>query len=301
MRARRQPRRGLRVVGRRRRVVRRVRVEERGEVLDLPAARAELELAAAVDRDACLGAVVVRVEEPLDAPEARRLEVERPRREGQADDVGDGVDRRIPGDPLAVRLEDGIRLVVQRGILQPRLRKGERDARVEGRIRRLVDRRSLVGALEVERVDRAGLDELVDQSVVPRRLSGRASRAGRDRDRARRGAARSSQGRRTASTRRSGGAWPRARAPRRATCPPGEGRGRAPRSRTPSGDTGGTGREPGRRARATGARRAPRRSRRCGASRRGEASRPPPGRPPDPPGCRWGPRRCLPRRLHEDG
>ena len=69
---------------------------------------------------------------------------------------------------VAVRLEDGIRLLVQRGILHPRVRKRERDARVEGRIRRLVDRRSLVGALEVERVDRAGLDELVDQSVVPR-------------------------------------------------------------------------------------------------------------------------------------
>ena len=93
---------------------------------------------------------------------------------GQADDVGDGVDRRVPGDPVAVRLEDGIRLVVQRGILQPRLGKRERDARVEGRVRRLVDRRALVGALEVERVDRAGLDELVDQSVVPRRRSGRA-------------------------------------------------------------------------------------------------------------------------------
>jgi len=95
-------------------------VEERGEVLDLPAARAELELAAAVDRDACLGAVVVRVEEALDAPESRRLEVERAWREGQADDVGDRVDRGVPRDPIAVRLEEGIRLLVQRGILQPR-------------------------------------------------------------------------------------------------------------------------------------------------------------------------------------
>ena len=75
---------------------------------------------------------------------------------------------RVPGDPVAVRLEDGIRLLVQRGILEPRVRKRERDARVEGRVRRLVDRRALVGALEVDRVDRACLDELVDQSVVPR-------------------------------------------------------------------------------------------------------------------------------------
>jgi len=64
-------------------------VEERGEVLDLPAARAELELSAAVNRNVCLGAVVVRVEEALDAPESRRLEVERARREGKADDVDD--------------------------------------------------------------------------------------------------------------------------------------------------------------------------------------------------------------------
>ena len=45
--------------------------------LDLAAARAELALAAAVDRDAVLGAIVVAVEEALDAAEARRLEVER--------------------------------------------------------------------------------------------------------------------------------------------------------------------------------------------------------------------------------
>ena len=142
-------------------------MEERGEVLDLPAAGAELELAATVDRDSLRGAVVVRVEEPFDAAEPRRLEVERPRREREARDVHNGVDGCIPRDPRPMRFENGIRLVVQRRILQPRLREGQRNARVEGRIRRLVDRCALVRALEVERVYGAGLDKLRDNRVVP--------------------------------------------------------------------------------------------------------------------------------------
>ena len=63
-RALRQPRSRLaRVELLRRDVVRRVGVEERGEVLDLAPARPELELAAAVDRDPALGACVVEVEQ----------------------------------------------------------------------------------------------------------------------------------------------------------------------------------------------------------------------------------------------
>src|SRR4051812_39043001 len=63
-RARRQPRRRLRqVVVRRGHVVRRVRVKEGGQVLDVAAARAQLELAAAVGAYAVLVAVVVRVEQ----------------------------------------------------------------------------------------------------------------------------------------------------------------------------------------------------------------------------------------------
>ena len=43
-------------------------MEERREVLDVPAARAELPLAASVGADAALGAVVVGVEEPRTLP-----------------------------------------------------------------------------------------------------------------------------------------------------------------------------------------------------------------------------------------
>src|SRR5262249_22012465 len=69
------------VVAARRHVVRAVRMEERGEQLDLAAADPELELAAAVEHDPALLGVVVEVEEPLERAEARRLDVERPRRE----------------------------------------------------------------------------------------------------------------------------------------------------------------------------------------------------------------------------
>src|SRR5581483_1671619 len=63
-RAGRQPRlRAGGVVAGGRHVVRRVRMEERGEVLDLPAAGPELPLAAAVGPDALLGAVVVGLEQ----------------------------------------------------------------------------------------------------------------------------------------------------------------------------------------------------------------------------------------------
>ena len=61
-------------------VVRRVGMEQRREQLNVPAARAELPLAAAVRADAVRLAVVVGGEEPLDRAEPRRLDVHRPRR-----------------------------------------------------------------------------------------------------------------------------------------------------------------------------------------------------------------------------
>ena len=152
--------------------------------------------------------------------------------------------------------------LVQRGILQPRIREGQRDARVEGRVRRLVDRRPLVGALEVERVDRACLDELVDQSIVPR--PGRVELHAQVGIEIEPGAERRDR-RRVAEPHRRDEAKGLGLALERLgqrLARPGAGRGRAPRSRMPSGDKDGTGRGRGRRARATGARRAPRRSRR---------------------------------------
>src|SRR5205823_4390792 len=106
-RARREPVRRRRiVVSAGRDVVRTVRVEERGEVLDLAAAGAELELPAAVEPDSLGLAAVVELEQPAEAADAGRLHVEVARRERQRLDVRERVDRRVPADPPAMRLED---------------------------------------------------------------------------------------------------------------------------------------------------------------------------------------------------
>src|SRR4051794_9789337 len=68
-----------RVVARRRDVVRRVGMEQRGQVLDLPATGPELVLPAAVGSHPALLAEVVGLEERADAAEPRRLEVDRAR------------------------------------------------------------------------------------------------------------------------------------------------------------------------------------------------------------------------------
>ena len=67
----------------------------------------------------------------------------------------DRVDGRVPGDPVAVRLEHGGGAVVQVGVLDPRRREALGDQPVELRVACLVDGRALVGALEVDGVDRA--------------------------------------------------------------------------------------------------------------------------------------------------
>src|SRR3954453_8292851 len=86
------------VVARRCDVVDAPGVEDGGEVLDLPSPDAELGLAAAVDLDPALGAVVIGREERLRGAEARRLDVDRAWREGEPFDVRAGVDRSVPGD-----------------------------------------------------------------------------------------------------------------------------------------------------------------------------------------------------------
>src|SRR5437868_6057899 len=100
-RARRQPRTRLAlVVAAGSHVVRRIGVEERGEVLDLSTANAELEHASAVKPYSAVRAVVVEVEQLMNEAEARRLHVQRAGLESEAFDVGDRVDRRVPGDPV---------------------------------------------------------------------------------------------------------------------------------------------------------------------------------------------------------
>ena len=143
-------------------------MEDRGQVLDLPAPDAELGLAAAVDLDPALGAVVVGGEELLGGAEARGLDVDRARREREVLDVGDRVDRRVPGDAVAVGLEHGVGLGVgQVRVLEPGVRERLGDAAVERRVGVDVDGRALVGALEVDRGDRAGGRQPVDQVLVP--------------------------------------------------------------------------------------------------------------------------------------
>ena len=86
-RARRETRLWIDVEAARRDVVRRVRMEQRCQELDLVASDAELELPAAVGADVVRRAVVVGGEQPLDRAEARRLHVDRPRRPAQRLDV----------------------------------------------------------------------------------------------------------------------------------------------------------------------------------------------------------------------
>ena len=142
----------------------------RRQVLDLAAADAELGLAAAVAGDVALGAPLVGPQQLAPGPDPRRLDVDRAREERELLDVGDPVDRRVPRDPVAVGLERGVGL--RHGevrILEERVRQPLGDAPVEGRVGRGVDDRPLVGALEVDRLDRAGLGQRVDERVVPRR------------------------------------------------------------------------------------------------------------------------------------
>src|SRR5205085_3835157 len=94
---------------------------------------------------------VVEVEEPLDRAEARRLAVQALRPERQRLDVAPLVDRRVPCDPLAVRLEDTARLGGERGVLDPRERERRGHARVELRVWRVAERVA-VDALQVDRV-----------------------------------------------------------------------------------------------------------------------------------------------------
>src|SRR5690349_13587153 len=70
-------------------VVRCVRMEERGQVLNVPAAGPELPLPATVGADAVLVAMVVAREELVQRAEAGGLDVHHLRRPGTVLDVGD--------------------------------------------------------------------------------------------------------------------------------------------------------------------------------------------------------------------
>ena len=143
-------------------------MKERGQVLDLAAPDSELPLAAAVDADPPLGAVVVDGEQVLQRPEAGGLAVDGLGRKGEGLDVGHGVQGRVPGDAVAV----GPQHVVGLGhrqvrILEPGLGEGGGAALVQPRVRHDVDWRPPVEALEVEDVDAVERLQLVDEGVGP--------------------------------------------------------------------------------------------------------------------------------------
>src|SRR5262249_61735420 len=113
-RARRQPVTRLAlVVAPRSHVVRPVGVEQRRQVLDLPAAGAELEHAASVERDPLGRAVVIEVEQLAEEAEARGLYVQGPGRECETLNGGDGGDGSVPGNAVPVRAQDRVRLFGQ--------------------------------------------------------------------------------------------------------------------------------------------------------------------------------------------
>ena len=104
--------------------------------MDLAAPGAELEHAAAVESDPLSRAVVVEVEQLAEKAEARRLDVQRPRREGEPLDVGNGMNRRVPGDSCAVWPQGLFRLGCQRRIFEPGLGEALGDTAVERNVRR---------------------------------------------------------------------------------------------------------------------------------------------------------------------
>src|SRR3954454_4426155 len=142
-------------------------MEQRRQVLELPPAGALLEHPAAVDADAARRAVVVGVEQGAHAAEPRRLDVEHAWWPGQRLDVGDRVDRLVPGDPVAVGLEQALRPVLERRILDPRTGQPLDDAPVQAVLGRHRHGEVAVGALEVDDIDAAQLRELRDDAVVP--------------------------------------------------------------------------------------------------------------------------------------
>src|SRR3984957_11181476 len=88
-----------------RHVVRRIPMEQRGQVLDLATTHAQLELAAAVIADPMLGAVVKSIEQVPETAQTRGLYVHHLGGIGQAFDVSHRVDRCVPREAFSVRFE----------------------------------------------------------------------------------------------------------------------------------------------------------------------------------------------------
>src|SRR5215211_5253577 len=165
-RARRHAVRDRRVVEARwRAVVRRIGMEERGQVLDLTAADLELALTAAVDRDPVVRAVLVDGEQLLQRAEPRWLRVNGLPRVRLH--IVQRVQIRVPGDAFVVRREDLAGRVVQIRILEIGLRECLGNPPIELRIGLDVHRRPPVEPLEVQHLHRRELPDLRNQLRRP--------------------------------------------------------------------------------------------------------------------------------------
>src|SRR5262245_49450198 len=151
----------------RRDVVRRGGVAEGGEVLDLPAAGAELGLAAAVRADVVGRAVLVGRQQIAQAADSRGLEVDAPGAVSQRLEVGNRVDGLVPGDTVHMRSEHRLGLGRERRVLDPSVVKALGDTAVERRIGALIYGRTRVAAIEIDRLDCARGGELLDELVRP--------------------------------------------------------------------------------------------------------------------------------------
>ena len=144
-------------------------MEQRREVLELPASRTLFEHAPAVRADAVRLAVVVGLEQAADAAEAGGLEVQEAGRPGQRLDVADRVDRLVPGDPVTVAVEQLDGVVGHGGILDPCLRQRLEHATVEVGVRLHRHGRVAVEPLHVDHVDAGERRQLREQLVIPAR------------------------------------------------------------------------------------------------------------------------------------
>ncbi len=126
---------------------------------------AVLGLAAAVHDDAVPLAVVDRLEQALECPEARRLDVHEARAEPP--DVVDRVHRSIPAQARLGAAEGHASRVRQGGVLDDRVREALDHGPVEAGIGRLVDARAVVLPLQVDDANPIGLGETADESLAP--------------------------------------------------------------------------------------------------------------------------------------
>ena len=142
-------------------------MEQRGEVLDLPAADAELELAAAVQLDAALQTGVDALEQARERPEARRLDVEVPHAHRQRVDIRERVDRRIERKAVERSVERLQNVGVKRYVFEHRVGEMVGDEAVEIRVRHRVDRRAVVVGLDVTHAHATRRRERVHVRHVP--------------------------------------------------------------------------------------------------------------------------------------